>query len=455
MPKLVIPALAALLSIAARASAQPFQPCADAATVPALRGSLCLTVQAPLNPAADASETIDLFVRKFPAADPARRRGEVWFVAGGPGETGASFLPVLPVLRRAFPDHDLVFPDHRGTGYSSKLCPAQEAPDSPDGLSLAGEEWGPCIGFMHANAARTRAFTVTNAAHDLSSLLHAHRGGGEVILYGVSYGTQLVLRMMQAAPVDLDGIILDGLVPPESAPQWDLSHRTQLVDAVGRAVLAPEQAERYRQVLARADTPWQALIPGGDLRRLMGALLNFPELRDRIPAIVDGLFEGDATLLAAAVTDLQARLAGLGVSPQSPPSLPLVILVSGSENNGRRALTAADVARESEDALFTSPIPGLLVNPPAPLYERDAYFGRTPARLPRTLVVHGTLDPNTAYEAARAHAATLSAAGDVQFATVDRAAHFLPLVAPDCFVRAASAFVAKTPVPERCAEAGR
>jgi pimeloyl-ACP methyl ester carboxylesterase len=452
MPRLVLPALAAVLAAAPHASAQPFQPCADAATLSVLHGSLCTTVQAPLDPAGGAPGTVDLFVRKLPAADPATRRGEVWLVAGGPGEPGASFLPVLPALRRAFAGYDLVIPDHRGTGYSSKLCPVQEAPESADGISLAGAEWGPCIGAMHADAARTRAFTITNAAHDLAGLIRDHRGEGETILYGVSYGTQLVLRMMQAAPVELDGIVLDGLVPLESASQWDLSHRNRVVDEVGRAVLAPGQAERYRQLLARTDAPWRESVPGGDLRQFMGALLNFPEIRDRIPAILDALWVDDAAPLARAVADVRARMAELGASPQSPPSVPLVMLVSGSENNGRRDLTAEMVAAEAADALFTSPIPGLLVNPPVPLYERDAFFGGTPARLPRTLVIHGTLDPNTPYDGARQHAAMLAAAGEVRFATVERGAHFLPLVAPSCFADVVSAFVAGRTMPERCAE---
>ncbi len=127
------------------------------------------------------------------------------------------------------------------------------------------------------------------------------------------------------------------------------------------------------------------------------------------------------------------------------------MLISGSENNERRNLTAAMVADEERDALFTSPLPGFLVDTPVPLYTRDAFYGQVPKRLPRTLVIHGTLDPNTLYDGSKAHAATLAAAGGrITFSTVESGAHFLPLVALDCFVRVVSAFVgAKTP-PARC-----
>ena len=82
-----------------------------------------------------------MFLRKFPAPRPAASRGTVWLVAGGPGESGASLYPMLPTLRRAFPGFDLVIPDHRGTGYSTRLCPQEEAVDSPGGMALAGAEW--------------------------------------------------------------------------------------------------------------------------------------------------------------------------------------------------------------------------------------------------------------------------------------------------------------------------
>lgn len=123
---------------------------------------------------------------KYELASPVARRGEVWLLSGGPGESGASLYPMIRTYQRAFPGFDLVIPDHRGTGRSSRICPVQEAPDSADGTGLAGAEWGPYIGAMYANLPRTSAFSVTEAAQDLGLLMAHADKRATVLLYGVS-----------------------------------------------------------------------------------------------------------------------------------------------------------------------------------------------------------------------------------------------------------------------------
>ena len=105
-----------LLFTLSGAQAAAFTPCADAATAPALAGSQCKVETVPADPsgAAGAKGEVALFVRTFLAVGP--RRGSVWLIAGGPGESGASFYGLLPKLRDTFPGFDLVIPDHRGTG---------------------------------------------------------------------------------------------------------------------------------------------------------------------------------------------------------------------------------------------------------------------------------------------------------------------------------------------------
>jgi len=426
--------------------------CGDAGSIAGMPASRCMTVQVPLHHAAADGDSISLFVRRFAVAPGVTRRGEVWLLAGGPGEAGNSLYPTIATYQRAFPGFELVIPDHRGTGRSARICPQQEAADSPGGTGVAGEEWGPCIGAMYADVARTSAFSITEAAQDLQVLMASQPNQGQRLLYGVSYGTQLALRALQVSPLPVDALVLDGLVPPEATTQWDLSRRTALVDAVGRRVLGVEGIATYRRVLAGSGSAtWRSEVPGADLRRFFAALLNFPELRDRIPQLVQDLDRGDADLLQATVVDWKQALAALGQNGDDQPALPLVMLIAASENNARPELSQQTVDAEMADALFVSPIPGLLLNSSVPAYAKDAWFGRSPAVLPRTLIVHGTLDPNTAYAGALEHAATLSKAGPVSFHTVERGAHLLPLVAPACFVSAVQTFVDGGPVPARCA----
>lgn len=442
--------LAFVVIFAGPLQAGSFGACDLDVAAPGFSASTCARFELPLDHAGEVEGSVELAIRKFAVEDAESRRGQVWLIHGGPGEPGAGFYPFVDVFRQAFDGFDLIVPDHRGTGESTRLCPAEESLESEAGYALADSEWGSCIGYLFANPARTKAFSITNAAHDLALLMERYREPGEVYVYAVSYGTQLVLRMLQIADPELDGIVFDGLVPPESMPEWDLSHRTAVVDGVGRAMLDEQGIERYQQLLASDDQIWQAVLGPGDLRQFMGSLLNFPDLRERIPGLVDDLSDGNTDSLTDTVTELQAAHRHLLPYPQSEPSIPLVMLISGSENNSRRNLDADTVAAEAKDALFISPLPGLLANLSLPLYDRDEYFGKLPERLPRTVVIHGTLDPNTPYEGARLHAERLNAAGELSFSTVVDGAHFLPLVAPDCFIKAAAAFVNSERVPEYC-----
>ena len=428
-----------------------FAPCVDADSHPALATSTCAVATAPLTYGASntGADTVELFVRRFPAEG--RRLGQVWLVAGGPGESGASFYALIERLRAAFPGYDLMVPDHRGTGRSSRVCPEDEAETSPGGRDLAGAEWATCFTLLESRDAWPQGFTISNAAQDLSGLVSRYDGGGKTYIYGVSYGTQLVLRtMVVAPPPQLDGIILDSLVPPEGDDQWDLSHRSQVVDTVGRQVLARCDADRacrtglggsavsaMRAVVE--DPELAALFPGEQPKLFFGSLLDSPEARNLIPAVISGVLGGDTAALEAAQAHLAAQMAPL-VETGASSSIPLVAVISASENNARPDLTRPTLAAEAEDLLFTSSLPAQLIGGADYSYPRDAAFGATPARLPPVLILHGSLDPKTPYAGARAHADRFPGTGSVRFVTVEDAPHFVLLTAPDCAVREMRAF---------------
>lgn len=433
-------------AVAPPSAALEFRRCTDEGIDPALAGSLCARTLVAIDPSntttlVDDGASIELFIRQFPPKNGIPPRGRVWLIAGGPGESGASFYGIIQTMRRAFPGYALLVPDHRGTGFSSRLCPPDESESSPGGLALAGVEWESCPRSMFAAPVRTMAFTVTNAAHDLSQLIARSPGDGPTHIYAVSYGTQLVLRMMSVAPVQVDSLLLDGLIPPEGSTAGDLGRRTAVVDAVGRSLLDARQQAAYRAVLSGSETVWRVAAPEGDLREIMASFLTFPETRAAIPGIVDGLSQGDTGLLFRTIAVRDGLASGLGRFAQSPLSLPLVMLVSGSEHNERRDISVAVIEQEKADALFVSPLPALLPRIAAPLYPRDRFYGMVPAALPPTLVMQGTLDPNTPYGAATQHIDRLGHSGSVTLASVEGGSHFLALTAPDCFVAVGTAFI--------------
>ena len=426
-----------------------FTPCADAATGP-LQASLCTVAKAPLRHDDAASGDVELFVRRFPAIGPSR--GDVWLVAGGPGEAGAGFHGLLDRFRAAFPSYDIIVPDHRGTGRSSRVCATEEGPESAGGRGLEGAEWSSCFGQLTARTPWVQSFTITNAAHDLGGLIERYSAGRETYVYGVSYGTQLVLRMMTVAPLtSLKGIVLDSLVPPDGSDVWDLSHRSQVVDEVGRKVLAAcdrDPACRRRMGGSTADALQQIvddperakLFPGAQPKAFLGALLDSPDARALIPDVIAGAMAGRSDAVDRALARMEAFTAPFA-SPEAASSIPLVALISASENNARPALTAEEIAAEARGMLFTSSLPSQLLGGGGMTYPRDAAFGVDPARLQPVLILQGDMDPKTPHAGTVVHARHLARAGRVQFVTVEGAAHYVVLTNPDRAEHAIARFV--------------
>lgn len=431
-----------------------FVPCEDANTFPPIKGSMCSTVQTPLSYDRVDAGTVSLFLRKFPSAK--KPKGTVWFITGGPGESGASMYSQLDTLRRSFPDFDLIVPDHRGTGYSSRLCPTEESITSPGGSNLSGAEWETCYADIARNSERARQFSITNAARDLKTLIQQNPSAKPQYLYGVSYGTQLVLRLFELGALPVKGIILDSLVPLQTAPQWELSRRSQVVDDIGRKLLKQCDAkedchqmmgEQSEQVLSKVLEKVQlhpeliGKIRDGNLKRFLGSLLDYPVLRARIPYLIKDLDNESDQELTSILAKFEVINDSFGDFPQLPPSIPLTGLISSSENNLRPDVSAAELKAEDEHLLFTSSLAGYLVKPSLPLYPHDNYFGKDTAHLPPTLVLQGTMDPKTHYDGALEHIQVMRVHSKVALLTVKNAPHFIAMFAPDCFARASRAFI--------------
>ena len=435
-----------------------FERCEDAGAFAEISDSLCARIAAPLHPDMPNAGSLDLFVRKFPAQ--ADRVGEIWMLAGGPGETGQSYFTEIEGFRAAFPGYDVFIPDHRGTGQSSRLC-AGEMPGSPAGTALAGEEFGPCFGEIWQNAERTTAFSMTNAAHDLDYLMDELGGEGRRYVYGVSYGTGLAMRFTQLRTVSVDAVVLDSLVPALDDAEHDLSHRSHTYDAVGRAVIARCAADpvcdarfeggvdaALNQLIAEIDAGERPdlaeYVPGGNLKHALGMMLDTPQSRALIPDALKLAIETPETLPAFFETEVMPAFdlfAAVQAYRDTAFSITLAGLIGESETNRRPEMTAEDVAQEEAGLGFTSSLTTVQTFTQMPLYERDAYYDAPYENLPPILVLQGDLDPKTPLAGAERHVADMrEAGGDVEFVVVEDAPHAVWFFAQTCVQQSLDAF---------------
>ncbi len=146
-------------------------------------------------------------------------RRQYWLLAGGPGRSGMITMPpLMQALQRQDPALDVYTLDQRGSGYSDYLaCPEQQATDSDGGAGITEAEIAPCIAYLQATYGDLLpSASTTQVAIDLAAYIEGSRVAGvPVFVRGLSYGTYLALRYLQIFPSQADGVVLEGLVPPD------------------------------------------------------------------------------------------------------------------------------------------------------------------------------------------------------------------------------------------------
>lgn len=438
-----------------------FAPCEDRIETEVLADSECAFVSAPLNYSADDADVISLFVRKFPARE--APQGALFLLAGGPGESGASFYADIEFFRDVFADFDLIVPDHRGTGYSTKLCEPEETELSEGGFNLVGDEWGSCFSQFYSNTPRAHAFNLQNAALDVETLIETLTPSGRVYLYGVSYGTSLAIETAEYTNAELSGVILDSLTPLPNDHQLDLGHRSQVTNTVGQTILqrcsaepscpiGPNANNVYADLLKRIDAGESIVgldaVPNGDLRQLMGLFLDVPAARNQIPAIIEAMTSDNEQaneIVQSAIQAYETFLAPILEFEQATSSIPLTSLMSGSEFNARTDLTPERIAEEKSELSFTSPLPGYLAENAFPLYAPNKNT-RVSTDLPPMLVMQGTLDPKTPYQGAVRRVESLEDKTDIAMIKLIDAPHVAYFTAQECIRKPLKLFVEGTAV---------
>jgi pimeloyl-ACP methyl ester carboxylesterase len=302
-------------------------------------GTECAEIPTPLDHAHPWGDRFDLHVRRLPTAEPATRA--LWLAVGGPGDAGTVVAPDLAFFQKVFPALEVYTFDHRGTGSSAALhCTEQEDPSSEEGAAIAESEWSACIASLDEST--LALMTVSQAADDLAWAID-RVGASPSVVWGISYGTYLIDRFVARHPDVPEGVILDGLVPPD----WTFAEFDDAMDTTGREYLAlcdadPDCATQLggdavafaeATLAARAKTPC-AGFDDTTLRAALGALLLQGDDREAIPSVLARAARCDADdektlahLVTALPRDLnqnEVLLANIGTSELWPDDGPSV-----------------------------------------------------------------------------------------------------------------------------------
>lgn len=398
-----------------------FQPC-DLKTEGGGPPAECATVQMPLRRDDPSGKTIAWFVKRYRPAGGTGRK-QLWFLQGGPGASGVVFEPLVEALGKLAPDVDYYMPDHRGTGRSTRLeCPEQEAPESPFGFYVVGNEWTACRASLKEKwGADLAAFSTSNAANDVGLAIAATRGPGqEAFVYGVSYGTYWAHRYLQLYPDQPTGVILDSIAAPgfslsDQDLDMDLTAEKYAArcaaDATCAARFGPDPWARAQALYEKIDAGHCATI-GKDgpprilLRRALGQMMMNAMTRSLVwPTLarVERCNEADQK----AIEKLFAKYHGADGTDvpifMRHYSFPLANNIAFSELWTKEPITKKDLADIRNRAIVSRDVTEQLATQLGlwPTYPKDEFVDAFARPQVPMLMMNGTLDPATTIERVR------------------------------------------------------
>ncbi|GMF14183.1 unnamed protein product [Phytophthora lilii] len=291
--------------------------------------------------------TVDIFVKRVPAVSDPETAPNVWLMQGGPGASSTAMESAMVELHDRLDGAVNVYTmDHRGTGRSTWLdCVAAQVTTtgSPWGSSIKASEVPSCAQALEKKYGNLSSFSMTSAATDVATFISDYSNGFSTILYGVSYGTALVERVIHLDPPEVTGYVLDGVATSSGAPDgkfeyfstWDSDFSD-----VGDAFMAlcstkPECSERFvssnlpltlqnlllkfdsepdltcATLVSKLNSDQSSDPPSYILRRALGSLLQSARTRTLIPPVVYRLnrcASKDTNVLTHFITSLNAYL---------------------------------------------------------------------------------------------------------------------------------------------------
>jgi pimeloyl-ACP methyl ester carboxylesterase len=272
------------------------------------------------------------------------------YLAGGPGNRAQpDALAAFAAARR-----DLVIFDQRGVGFSQPAlnCPAVGGRDPLSAALQSAPALAACRDGLVRQGVHLGAYTIAEDAGDVDSLRQA-LGYAQLDLYAVSYGTQLALAALRAAPHTLRSLVLDSALPPSANVAADLpgglaralhlSLAGCTADPVCGQTHQPNLENRFYALVAQLDAhPVTLSVNGGSVvlsgaglaQLLLAILIQGPQ---QLPDLVDEAGAGD-------FTGLEQLLAGAQTPSTDTAWVMSFALVCSSANVGSAASVDAALA---------------------------------------------------------------------------------------------------------------
>ncbi|OWZ20804.1 hypothetical protein PHMEG_0004741 [Phytophthora megakarya] len=273
---------------------------------------------------ASIDPTIEVFVKRFPATTDPNAASNVWFLQGGPGYSSSALEAWMVTLHKKLKGTVNVYTmDYRGTGRSTKFdCMASQTTTtgSPSGGEIDPSEVGACAQDLEFKYGDLSSFSMTSAATDVVAFLSKYSNGKSNIIYGTSYGTALVERLMHLKPPNVVGYAFDGIATSSGSPEggveyvstWDTDngevgdrflalckHNRECNARFNKNSLSLTIQNLYKAFDKNPNSTCAALLnnikapsintgeqPSFTLRRALGTMLRDSTLRTFIPPIV-------------------------------------------------------------------------------------------------------------------------------------------------------------------------
>jgi pimeloyl-ACP methyl ester carboxylesterase len=244
----------------------------------------------------------------------------VIYLMGGPG--GSSLNEANEWMETSFlAERDVILFDQRGTGYSYPrlYCPELEDLDLADNDDFdAATEAAliECRDYYVDEGFDLSQYNTINNAHDLADLMHLlaeDYGYDAYNLFGVSYGTRLALEAMRSHPEYIRSVIIDAVYPPNVNAYDEVAVNTYRVlnqifddcaaDSACNAAF-PNLGVRFYQAIDRFNADPIDLgefgeLTGDDFIGEVFGLAYDSFILPYLPVLIDGVVEGDYTVLFA------------------------------------------------------------------------------------------------------------------------------------------------------------